>query len=390
MSSRQMNAWAHGLTAALTTVADAATLAAARRLLTTVDIKLNINQGFATAKFHLPNGRPVRPRLLVEELTEKQWERIETALADRGRDSDTLSDDLADPTCTGGIPLIPAPSDISHTCPCAPDTNAPCRHSVAVGLLLADRLRTTPAPLFTLRGQSHPTLKKRLRSRAALAAAGQNIVNTAEATIPAPDTAAHIPEQVDLDLTAPRPLLTEPLPPPPALLPELHALGALAADAAHRAQALLNGTEQEHYPDTGSDLARFTALEHGAPYRRAAQDHLGLDIVGMGHLALAHAHGGTAGAAAYLHRFTVDHDILARAQDAIQPLRPAPTATVEYEDNHLTDHAAGIQLRFGPDGRWYPYRAPYGIWQPVPGPSTDPSQAYRAARNAARAQRRTR
>ncbi|MEV0982370.1 hypothetical protein [Streptomyces sp. NPDC049915] len=90
--------------------------------------------------------------------------------------------------------------------------------------------------------------------------------------------------------------------------------------------------------------------------------------------------GGPVGAAVYLESFSVDHDTLADVQARIQPLRPAPTASILCEDNRVTDEAAGIQLRYGPDGRWYPYRAPYGIWQPVPGPSADPAEAYRAAR----------
>ncbi|MEU8523634.1 hypothetical protein [Streptomyces sp. NPDC048577] len=137
-------------------------------------------------------------------------------------------------------------------------------------------------------------------------------------------------------------------------------------------------------------MARFLSLPHGASFRAQAMDHLGLDVVGMGHLTLAHTHGGPTGAAVYLEPFTVDHDVLARAQADIQPLRPAPMATIESEHNRLTDPAAGVQLRYGPDGRWYPYLAPYGTWQPAPGPSADPADAYRAARTAARAHRRAR
>ncbi|MFJ2217866.1 hypothetical protein ACIQVO_36385 [Streptomyces sp. NPDC101062] len=403
MSSRTTDVWARALTTTLATTADDATLHAARRLLDAAHPQLNVNKGFVTAKFALPGGHPVRPRLLVEELSDEQWDRIEASIA--ARTTGTISDELAEPVHTAGIPLIPAAQDLSHTCTCTAASGAACAHTVAVGLLLAERLRTAAAPLFTLRGRPYQHVKKRLRA---------NDHSASPALVPspnrpqggAPPTPEHpttgptaripsqhpvpIPEPADLDLTTARPVLTGPLPPPPAPLPELPALVALVADAAHRAHAFLDGTEQPPSPDTGSDLARFTALDHGAPFRQAAMDHLGLDIVGMGHLTLAHTHGGPAGAAAYLHRYTVDHDVLARAQADIQPLRPAPNATVECEDNQLTDQAAGVQLRYGPDGRWYPYLAPYGTWQPVPGPDADPAQAYRAARTAARAYRRAR
>ncbi|WP_274036399.1 hypothetical protein [Streptomyces sp. MMBL 11-1] len=402
MSPHTTDVWANTLTTSLTTSADTATLNAARRLLTGTHPQLNVNQGFATAKFALPGGRTARARLLVEELTAAQWERLEAALAAR-IPTTTISGELADPRHTGGIPLLPSAQDLSHHCTCTEAASGPCAHTLAVGLLLAERLRTAPAPLFTLRGRPYQHIKKRLRGTepTAVAASPAGVPSRAAAPSlvrPATDHALAIPAQqaaplpnpADLDLTTARPLLTSPLSAPPAPLPDLDAQQALVADAAHRARELLAGIEQSTGSDTGSDLARFTALEHGAPYRQAAMDHLGLDVVAMGHLTLAHTHGGPAGAAAYLHRYTVDHDVLARAQADIQPLRPAPNTAVECEDNHLTDPAAGIQLRYGPDGRWHPYLAPYGPWQPVPGPDADPVQAYRAARTAARAHRRTR
>ncbi|MEV7471901.1 hypothetical protein AB0O20_36280 [Streptomyces kronopolitis] len=399
MSPRTTDAWARALTTALTTTVDAATLQHARRLLATTDTQLNVNKGFVTAKFPLPAGRVARPRLLVEEFSAQQWDRIEAAIS--MRDTGTINDELADPAHTADIPLVPTPQDFSHTCPCTPDTAAPCAHTIAVGLLLAERLRTTPAPIFTLRGRPYQQLKKHAKEhttdrgqavsphRPPTPAPARPTATRPAAPIPA-QPAAPIPEPADLDLTNTPPVLAGQLSPPPAPLPHLQALNALTADAAHRAHALLNGNEQPPSPDAESDLARFTALEHGAPFRQAAMEHLGLDVVGMGHLTLAHTHGGPAGAAAYLHRCTVDRDVLARAQADIQPLRPAPNATVECEDNHLTDPAAGVQLRYGPDGRWYPYLAPYGTWQPVPGPAAHPAQAYRAARTAARSQARNR
>ncbi|MEV1040485.1 hypothetical protein AB0J01_28110 [Streptomyces sp. NPDC050204] len=392
MSQRTTDSWARALTAALTATAEAAVLNDARHLLATADAPFNVNQGFATSKFSLPNGRVARPRLLVDELSAQQWDLVEAAIAPHIAAAGTIGDQFVDPAHTADISLIPTPQDISHACTCTPDAGSPCTHSVAVGLVLAERLRTTPALLFTLRGRTYQSLKKRLRTATGTAgpgrvpSPGRPPAHVHRTTTP-PAASVSIPESADLDLTDLRPVLTGPLSPPPPPLPDLHVLNALTADAAHRAEALLNGNESPPSPDAGSDLARFTALEHGALYRQAAMDHLGLDVVGMGHLTLAHSHGGPAGAVAYLEPIAVDHEVLARAQADIQPLRPAPTATIHCEDNRLTDEAAGIQLRYGPDQRWYPYRAPYGTWQPVPGPSTDPAQAYRAARRAARPHR---
>ncbi|WP_310726196.1 hypothetical protein [Streptomyces sp. N2A] len=402
--------WARAFIAALAaTTADPAIWDQGQRLLATGPAgPLNVNQGFATSKFPLPEGRVARPRLVVDELSAGEWERIETTIAARPdavavAGTAAISDQLADPTHTAGIPLIPGPQDITHTCTCTPTTtDTPCAHTVAVGFLLAERLRTAPAPLFTLRGRAHHHLKKRLRVppapaglRGAALPAPTSLTPATPASrpaIPAQSTkrVVPIPEPADLDLDGLRPVLTGPLAPPPAPLPDIPAMGTLTADAAHRAGLLLDTNELPVCPDVGSDLARLVALPHGAPLRQATMDYLGLDLVGMGHLSLAYAYGGPAGATTYLKPLTVDHDILARAQAAIQPLRPAPMATVECENNRLTDHAAGIQLRYGPDGRWYPYRARYGLWQPADGPSADPARAYRAARTTARPHRRTR
>ncbi|MFF2226907.1 hypothetical protein ACFVV7_26735 [Streptomyces globisporus] len=387
--------WAQALAAALAATTDEATLAAGQQLLRD-DTPLNVAQGFAISKFRLPDARVVRPRLVVAELTTAQWDRVDAAileLPDAATIAGTtaISDELINPHQTAGIPLVPAPEDISLTCTCSTSQTSPCPHSAAVGLLLTDRLKSTPALIFTLRGRPHQHLKKQLnaarlrtgqhepptREHPAVRSAGR-LPSTPGAVASAAPPA--IPDPVDLNL-CPQPLAHMLPLAPPAPLPDLPGLNTIATDAAHRAQALLDGSELQHCPDTPGDIARLTALPHGAHLRPSAMEYLGLDVVSMGHLQLAYAHGGPAGVSAYLEAFTIEHDVLAQAQAAIQPLRPAPMATVEWEDNRLTDIAAGVQLRYGLDARWHPYRAPFGIWQPVPGPDTDPAKAYRAARS---------
>ncbi|MEV6681258.1 hypothetical protein AB0N09_30975 [Streptomyces erythrochromogenes] len=405
--------WARALTITLTAAAGGATLVdAALRLLSTGAAPLGVNQGFANSKFTLPDGRVARPRLVLAELTSHEWDRVEDAIAalpDGAALAGTsaISDQLTDPANTAGIPLIPAPSDISHTCTCTPEAaTLPCVHSVAVGLLLIDRIRTSPGALFTVRGRPHQHLRRRLHAQHVTAVSQKAVTQPAAPAPPAPlqqpsqpgiaipaqvaGPTVPIPQPVDLDLTDARPVLAHGQHLPPSPLPRIEALTALAADAAERAEGLLNRGEAVTCQDTASDVARFITRPHGGPFRQAAMDLLGLDVVGMSHLTLAYTYGGPAGAAAYLDSFTIGHDVLAHAQADIQPLRPAATATVECEGNRLTDQAAGVQLRYGADGRWHPYLAPYGIWQPVPGPSADAAQAYRAARAAAPPPRRAR
>lgn len=163
MSTRTTDVWADALTDTLTTSASTPALNTARRLLAGAHPQLNVNKGFATAKFTLPDGRPARARLLVEELTAAQWERIEAAIAARTPATSAIGEDLADPRHTAGIGLLPSAQDLSHHCTCTEAPAGPCAHTLAVGLLLAERLRTAPAPLFTLRGRPYQHIKKRLR-----------------------------------------------------------------------------------------------------------------------------------------------------------------------------------------------------------------------------------
>ena len=46
--------------------------------------------------------------------------------------------------------------------------------------------------------------------------------------------------------------------------------------------------------------------------------------------------------------------------------------------NRWTDEAGGRQLRYGRDGRWYPYRSREGTWWPAGPPERDPAAALDA------------
>ncbi|WP_406301017.1 hypothetical protein OG948_60605 (plasmid) [Embleya sp. NBC_00888] len=182
---------------------------------------------------------------------------------------------------------------------------------------------------------------------------------------------------------APPPLDT-PRQDPPRPAPTADALNLLTRDAARRATALLRGdTRAQTHPDPLHDAARMLTHPDNQPYLQDAAAALNLSTVEMKHLALAHAHGGPANVDVTRNRRTTNPAHLADAQHAIQPLRPAPTATLVGEDNRLTDAAARIQLRYG-DGRWYPFVDWHGTWRPVAGHSTNPANAYTGARRALR------
>ncbi|MFF5387818.1 hypothetical protein ACFY5H_05510 [Streptomyces sp. NPDC013012] len=235
---------------------------------------------------------------------------------------------------------------------------------------------------------------------------------TDDRTVPAPRAAGAVPSPPTgtEDTTAGPPLLpargvrTGPLPPlppldlhgtapvldavtaePPAPLPDLAVLRALVRDAARRAAALLQGHVPETH-DTVADVVRFTVGSGGAHLETAAA-HLGLTPLGMRRLTAAYHHGGPHGAAAFLSPRPADPAVLAGAEAAVRPLRPFPGTPVELGPDRLVDPSAGVELRHGPDGRWYPYADRHGARQPVAGPHRDPARAYKAARLALRRHR---
>ncbi|MFD3536351.1 hypothetical protein [Streptomyces sp. NPDC058664] len=179
-------------------------------------------------------------------------------------------------------------------------------------------------------------------------------------------------------------------PPPP--LPALDTLRALVADAAHRAAALLDGSDGTgalpadavDVDDVTADIVRFVARSGDAHLEPAAA-RLGMPTGQLRLLATAHRFGGRPAVATCLAPQPADPDVLAAAEHAVQPLRPSPTAPVERHHNRLTDPPARVQLRYGPDLRWHPYVERYGIWQPAAEPDPDPAVAYQAARTALRA-----
>ncbi|MFB7896067.1 hypothetical protein ACFC1B_07030 [Streptomyces xiamenensis] len=400
--------WARAFDTSLRATAKDRALEAARRFLAaSFPEPLSISRGSASIRFPVHDNGIVKPQLHVRELPDAKWDRIEAAIAELPgayelAGTALISDQLTDPALTGGIAIVPTPKDISYACTCTLARGIPCTHTLALGLLLIDRLKGTPAALFKLRGRRHQALKDRLRAAVSTRPATTLPAPPAQPMpsqrpmqpsaprppAPAPVESVPIPPPVDLDLAASQPVLDQYLVPPPPPLPDAQAASALTTDTAHRAAALLASRSSPRPTSTGADITRFLAEPHGAPYRDAAMAHLGLDLVSMSHLTLAHTHGGPAGATTYLEPLPMDHDVLTQAQADIQPLRPAPTAPIECRDNRITDAAAGIQLRYGPDGRWYPYRARYGNWQPTSGPSVHAAKAYRAARSAGHPTRR--
>jgi hypothetical protein len=172
--------------------------------------------------------------------------------------------------------------------------------------------------------------------------------------------------------------LDYPLPEPPAPAPALHALRALAADAATRAAALLAGTTPTD-PDPVVDLVRLDSDRDSWEFTDAALERAGLTAAQLRRLRIARRHGGDSFVHATLYTTQPDLTVIEAALTAIRPQRSAPRTALHADDNHITDHDAGIQIRLGPDTRWHPYTQDGETWAPAAGSNPDPAAAYRAA-----------
>ncbi|WP_405775640.1 hypothetical protein [Streptomyces sp. NBC_01538] len=386
-----VDAW---LTAFEAAASDPVTLLTGERLLNRADIgQVHINHGTAKTTLTMPNAaRPHQPCLTVSPLQSHEWERIYQAIAATGEHADVIAAGRLPDTITDNADLICiAPGDITFTCSCRPDPGI-CPHSAAVGYRVAQHVRANPGVLLTLRGGSTKELRTMVRTRKP----------TDPAPAPGPEQtrtgtdAHHAFGRFDARPTRPRPArarTTQTVPPPlldglrsdpPAPGPTAQALRLLTRDSAARASALLTGRPLPAGDDPVQDAARLLADPAHRRYHEHAAEQLGLSTLQMRDLALAHEYGGAAGVEVALWPLAADTEVLAHAEAAIQPHRPAQLASLVSQNNQLTDEAARIQLRLGSDGLWYPFTDWHGTWRPAPGPSENPATAYKAARRALR------
>ena len=142
---------------------------------------------------------------------------------------------------------------------------------------------------------------------------------------------------------------------PPGPVPDLAQLRLLVADAADRAAAMLTGA----YPaaeadDPLVDAVRMLATSEGASHAAQAARLTGWPEEELRWLVLAYRHGGTGGIAVAIGELVAGQGM-------------------------VSDSGAGVQIRLGPDGRWYPFTSGRDRWWPAPGAARLPGEAYQAA-----------
>lgn len=371
---------------------------------------VTVAPGRAVAYVRGSRPRPYRVSLHLRELTEGEWDAFLDAVAAEPAHIAALLDrdmprTLAAAAEAAGLDLLPAAGELAPACTC-PDAGRPCKHAAALGYEMARHLDDDPFVLFLLRGRGESELLDELARRSAAQAAGRPQpagLPTVPARrvfaepsrpplpdpLPVPDEPGHArPFPPDETAERPAPRGAGPrrrAPRGPAGPTDPDSLDFLVTDAAARAHAHLTGAGPE--PLTGlparQDAVRLAATHphlagrgtFSAQFARLAEG-TGTTVTGLACAAAAWRHGGPAGLDALESAWDPPAGDFDRARSLLSA-GGFPRTTIDR--NRLT--AGAVQLRYGRDGRWYPYRADprRGDFWPAGAPDPDPVRALHTA-----------
>ncbi|WP_051831650.1 SWIM zinc finger family protein [Streptomyces violens] len=345
---------------------------------------------------------PYRAELRLRPFTDAAWEAFLDGVAARpahlaallGR---TVPQALAERQDELGVRLLPGPGDLVPRCSC-PDRGHPCKHAAALCFQAARLLDADPFVLLLMRGRGERELLDDLSRRNATHSAHSE--RAARAALPG------VPARAALQVRD-RPPLPPPLPVPahpgrPLVLPTADdpaidpaAIELLAADAAARARACLAGAEAVPVPsgeasteDAASPFPARTLWEDAIRLVAGAHPTSGLTastreiyrgvaeatdrpVSDVARAVAAWRQGGPEGLRLLESTWDPPAGDFDRARSA---LSAADLPSLRPRHNHLTDAGRGIQLRFGRDGRWYPYESDPGTedWWPTGRADADP------------------
>ncbi|MFF1925581.1 SWF or SNF family helicase [Streptomyces sp. NPDC058221] len=374
---------------------------------------VSVRPGRITAVVQGQDSSAYRSDVLLQELSDEEWDRFLDMAVERAGHIAALLDremppHLVEDASAAGIDLLPAIGDLDPECTCEAWDH--CPHTAALCYQVARLLDQDPFVLLLMRGRGERRLLDELQVRITARAAGHAPAGRADesAAGPSDGSVRGIPATEVYAVAGGLP----PLPAPPALPGEAGAspsldtetepepgvdptaLEMLATDSATRAHrmladALAPGHELHPLPATltpEQDAVRLAAEARPEPWiaNRMATGS-GRGPAGLQVAVRAWQYGGAAALCALDEKWTPDAAALARARSRLAGAWEEGEAPgLRSEHNRWTSVDGSVQLRYGRDGRWYPYRKESGRWVPA-GPSDDDPAAALAGATASEA-----
>lgn len=369
--------------------------------------EITVSPGEITAKVYGSQPRPYESTVYIRTFSDSEWERLLDAVSAKAVHLAALLDrdmpqGLANDAAEVGVGLLPDADELEPECSC-PDWGYPCKHAAALCYQVSRILDQDPFVLLLMRGRDESAIMEELHRRNAAHAALERAADERSAAIPQarrPPQGTPAREAFAAWSLPPAPL---PLPAPvekagpPAVLDasddpdgiSTPALEMLATDAVVRAKMLLDAYRTEGAAVSTDPQSLVPALDpRGDAVRLLAGDHRDVDVftrligafgfepMQMVRSIRAWRFGGSAGLETLEEPWTPPSDEFSRAQASLASGwdEEEPPAFKTWRNRWtFTEHDA--QLRYGRDGRWYPYRRLDGEWSPAGRPSSDPVAA---------------
>ncbi|MFE7749567.1 SWF or SNF family helicase [Streptomyces sp. NPDC057428] len=365
---------------------------------------VSVRPGRLTAVVQDRDSTAYRSDVLLQELGEEEWDRFLDMASERSGHIAALLDremppHLVEDAAAAGVDLLPGIGDLDPHCGCEAWDH--CPHSAALCYQVARLLDQDPFVLMLLRGRGERRLIDELQARSVARAAGAvGPATNAEGIAGAPAQGVRADE-----VFAARDILPSlPLPPgppeepgtPPSLDAETvpvagidpAALSFLAADSAARAFAMLVEALAPGHAlrplaaelTLGEDAVRMAAEGWpGSALMARLASAAGRQGAGLDDAVQAWRHGGSAALAVHDEEWQPCADDLARAAAQLAAAwEEGEVPRFLVVNNRWTESGSGTQLRFGRDGRWWPYRKVRGRWVSAGPAAADPAAALAA------------
>ncbi|MFJ2766701.1 SWF or SNF family helicase [Streptomyces sp. NPDC087300] len=383
------------------TALDLQQLKAGRRLARAGSVgAVSVRPGRITAVVQGRDGTPHRSDVLLQELTEDEWDRFLGMAVERAGHIAALLDremppHLVEDAAAAGVELLPGIGDLEPECDC--DAWDHCGHTAALSYQMARLLDQDPFVLLLMRGRGERALLDELQVRSVARADARPTPEKPQDTAPEGVSAAQAyAEGAVLPPLPPLPELPSEPGLPPALdtetepaegldVPALEFLAARAAGEAYRtlAEALTSGHERLPVGVELTESEDAVRLASGAPgteieARLAAGSGRGRD--GLALAVLAWEYGGRAALSVLDEEWTPREESLARARAALNAAWDEDEQPqLRASGNRWTLVGTDAQVRHSKDGRWWPYRKERGRWTPAGPAAQDPATALAVA-----------